>query len=95
MRAWSAGHDAGQAHLTGRHGIALEGLQGDGGQVGGGEGAGSGPIHPLEILGGHETLKQRDVRAMGLIEGEALGEHLQQAGIGGFGVGQHRGVRLQ
>jgi hypothetical protein len=90
-----AGHDAGQAHLTGRHVIALEGLQGDGGQVGRGEGAGSGSVDALEILGGHEALNQRDVRAMGIIKGEALGERLQQAGIGGLGVGQHRGVRLQ
>lgn len=65
------------------------------GEVGVGEGAGRDSLDALEILGGHEALNQGDVRAMGLIERKALGERLQQAGIGDLRVGQHRGVRLQ
>jgi hypothetical protein len=89
-----AGHVVDQGLVEG--GVAMVGrerLDRAGGQ--GGRGAGRDSLDALEILGGHEALNQGDVRAMGLIERKALGERLQQAGIGDLRVGQHRGDRLQ
>ena len=60
-----------------------------------GENLAGGGIDLVEVRGADETLDHRDVRGVRRIQGEAFREDLEQAGVVGRGVPEHRGVRLQ
>ena len=65
------------------------------GHVGGGEHLAGGGIDLVEVRRADETLDHRDVRTVRRIQGETFREDLEQAGVVGFAMLEHRGVRLQ
>ena len=60
-----------------------------------GEHLAGGGIDLVQVRGADETLEHRDVRTVRRIQGETFREDLEQAGVVGFGMLEHRGVRLQ
>ena len=65
------------------------------GHVGAGENLAGGGIDLVEVRGADETLDHRDVRTVRRIQGETFREDREQAGVVGFGMLEHRGVRFQ
>ena len=60
-----------------------------------GENLAGGGIDFVEVRRADETLDHRDVRSVRRIQGKAFREDLEQAGVVGGGMLEHRGVRLQ
>ncbi len=87
--------NAREANVLARDVVVFEGLQLHAGHVGAGENLAGGGIDLVEIRRADETLDHRDVRAVRRIQGETFREDLEQAGVVGFGMLEHRGVRLQ
>ena len=60
-----------------------------------GQNPADGGIDLFEVRGANEPLNEDDVRTVRRIQGEILRKDLEQAGVVGLGVLEHRGVRLQ
>jgi hypothetical protein len=63
--------------------------------MGFGEDFSCGGVDLFKICCANEALDQRDMRPVGCIQGEALGEDGKQAGVVGRGVLEHDVIRLE
>ena len=88
-------HDPGKAEVLPGDVVVLVRLQLPSERLFLGQDFADGLIDLVEIRCLHVPLQTRDVRVMRRVQGEALGEVLAQARVGGLGVLDHRGVRIE
>lgn len=90
--------DAGEADTGERfvgEEVILESFELEAGDVVAGHDFAGGGVDLVEVGGSDVALEHGDVRAVGGVERETLGEDGAEAGVGGFGVLDHDGVGLE